>query len=70
VVVTGVLYPQYVGRAYALVDAVVDRLLEPGGTLVSCHVDEWYRHRFPYSLIDACLYRYRDLTHRLEVLLK
>ncbi len=70
VVVTGVLYRQYIGGGFALIDLVVDRLLEPGGVLVSCQIDEWYRHRFPYSLIDACLYRYRGMTHRLEVFLK
>lgn len=70
VVVTGVLYPQYLGGGYSLVDLLVDGLLEPGGVLVSCQIDEWYPHRFPYSLIDACLYRYRDRTHRLEVFLK
>lgn len=70
VTITGVLYPQYIGRAASVVSLIVDRLLAPGGILVTCHIDEWNPPRFPYVQLDTALYPYRGHTHRLEVFLK
>lgn len=70
IVITGVLYPQYIGRAFSVVATLVDELLRPGGYVASCHIDEWKPPRFPYSLIDAAFYPYRGRTHRLEICVK
>lgn len=70
VVITGVLYPQYVGRALNLVYHIVDNLLIEGGILVSVHIDSWYRARFPYLMLKEHFYPYREYTHRLEVYVK
>ncbi len=70
VLITGVLYPQYIGSGFSMVRLIIDDLLDAGGHLVSCHIDEWSPWRFPYTTIDVSYYRYRDYTHRLEVLQK
>ncbi len=67
VVITGVLYAQYIGRTSSLVRQRIDELLEEGGILISCHIDEWHPPRFPYTTLDVVLYPYRDHAHRLEV---
>lgn len=66
VVITGVLYEQYIGKGRAVVRCLVDDLLEDGGTLVSCHIREWSPLRFPYGLLDMTLYPYREYAHQLE----
>jgi SAM-dependent methyltransferase len=66
VVITGVLYPQYIGRTSSLVRQRIDAVLEEGGILVSCHINEWNPPRFPYTTLDVALYPYRSHTHRLE----
>ena len=70
VVITGVLYEQYIGRGASVVRCLVDDLLVDGGILASCHIREWSSSRFPYSLLDTTLYPYRDYTHQLEVFRK
>lgn len=67
IVATGVLYPQYIGDSAGLIYLIMDDLLEPGGILVSCHIDEWYTLRFPYTTIHREYYPYREYTHLLEV---
>lgn len=69
IVITGVLYEQYIGKAQAVVRWNVDQLLASGGILASCHIREWARVRFPYSLLDMSLYPYRQYTHQLEIFL-
>lgn len=70
VVITGVLYPQYIGAATALARYEIDQVLQPGGVVVSCHIDEWNAPRLPYTLLDTTLYPYREYVHRLEVYIK
>ncbi|MGE3769782.1 MAG: class I SAM-dependent methyltransferase [Bdellovibrionales bacterium] len=67
IVITGVLYPQYIGDASSLARLVIDNLLAPGGHLVSCHIMDWAPPGFTYNLLDRTLYTYRDYTHLLEV---
>lgn len=67
VVITGVLYPQYIAKAFSVVAQRIDALLEDGGLLASCHIDEWKPPRFPYTSLDTVLYPYRGHTHRLEL---
>jgi SAM-dependent methyltransferase len=70
VVITGVLYPQYIGDSWVTVAAAIDRLLNPRGILAACHIHEWTRHRFPYARLTQAWYRYRSYTHCLEVFVK
>jgi 2-polyprenyl-3-methyl-5-hydroxy-6-metoxy-1,4-benzoquinol methylase len=70
IVITGVLYPHYIGDTEALACIIIDDLLQPGGHLVSCHIEEWYRARFPYITLRREYYPYREYTHILEVYLK
>lgn len=67
VVITGVLYPQYIGRSFSVVREVIGSLLDVNGVVASCHIDEWNPPRFPYPLLDISLYPYRGYTHRLEI---
>lgn len=69
-VITGVLYRQYIGGAFSLVQMIVDDLLEENGVLISVHIDDWCRRIFPYTLLDMSYYSYREYIHRLEVYLK
>ncbi len=67
VVATGVFYPQYLAQSKKLVYEIVDRVLVPGGILVSVHIHEWYALRFPYVTLHREYYSYREYTHILEV---
>lgn len=70
IVITGVLYPQYIGNSWTLIAYVIDGLLMSGGILAACHIHEWTRHRFPYPRIKQSWYPYRNYTHCLEVFCK
>lgn len=70
IIITGVLYPQYIGKGFSIVRLLVDRLLEPHGVLATVHIDEWCPWRFPYTLLHSDLSPYRQYFHRLEVFLK
>jgi 2-polyprenyl-3-methyl-5-hydroxy-6-metoxy-1,4-benzoquinol methylase len=67
IVITGVLYPQYIGEGNRLATVIVDELLKDGGHLVTAHIFEWYRLRFPYTALVREYYGYREYTHVLEV---
>jgi trans-aconitate methyltransferase len=70
ITITGVLYPQYIGRATNLVYRIIDPLLARGGVLASVHIDAWYQCRFPYLLMKEHFYPYRTYIHRLEIYVK
>jgi predicted TPR repeat methyltransferase len=67
VVITGVMYPQYIGHGSELVKMIVDSLLKRGGVLVSVHISDWYRSRFRYPRVSDSVYFYRNYHHLLEV---
>ncbi len=67
IVITGVLYKQYIGRGVVIIQSIIDKLLNPSGILVSCHISDWHYCPFPYPLIDKTLYTYREYSHQLEV---
>ena len=69
IVITGVLYPQYLGKATAVARYNIHQLLAPRGVVASCHIREWARVRLPYSILDMSLYPYREFTHQLEIYL-
>ncbi len=70
VIITGVLYPQYIGKSEMLTYLIVDSLLKINGNLVSCHIDDWYTCRFPYITLCREYYPYKIYNHILEVYTK
>ncbi|MGB9697806.1 MAG: class I SAM-dependent methyltransferase [Thermodesulfobacteriota bacterium] len=70
IVITGVLYPQYIGNSEKLIYTIIDDLLICRGILVCCHIEEWYSARFPYITLHREYYSYREYVHILEVYLK
>jgi SAM-dependent methyltransferase len=70
IVVTGVLYPQYIGKSLQLVNVILDSLLKSGGILLSSHVHEWYQSRFPYMTVSREWYQYRKFFQIMEVYCK
>lgn len=70
IVITGVLYSQYIGNSHNLIYAVIERLLVNDGILLCCHIDQWYKARFPYLMLEYCFFNYREYTQRLEVYVK
>lgn len=67
IIITGVLYPQYIGRAFNLINIKLDQILMEGGYLVLVHIHDWYKVGFPYKLLDRQIYPYREYDHLLEV---
>jgi len=70
IVITGVLYRQYIAESHRLVYVLIDRLLKPGGILLCSHVYEWYKMRFPYLTINREYFAYREYSQVLEVYCK
>lgn len=70
IVVTGVLYPQYIGRSWAQIRVALDRLLVSGGILAMCHIQEWTRQPITYPRLRQSWYAYKGYTHALEVFVK
>jgi 2-polyprenyl-3-methyl-5-hydroxy-6-metoxy-1,4-benzoquinol methylase len=67
IIITGVLYQQYIGDASNLIYVLIDQILEDEGHLVSVHINEWNICRFPYLRTKEIIYPYRDYNHKLEV---
>ncbi|MFH6963228.1 methyltransferase domain-containing protein [Flavobacterium plurextorum] len=67
VIITGVLYPQYIGKSSSLIYLLIDKILKQDGILISVHINEWYSSQFPYFRINQLYYNYREFTHNLEI---
>lgn len=70
VVITGVLYSQYLGDASRLAIVLIDKVLKPGGILVACHIYSWLKVRFPYLSVSREYFSYREYSQILEVYYK
>lgn len=70
IVITGVLYPQYLGPANRLAILLIDQILKPGGILVTSHIYSWLKIRFPYYTISREYFAYREYSQVLEVYYK
>ncbi len=70
IVITGVLYPQYIGKSFSLSYIIIEELLEKNGILASVHINEWYSAQFPYLKLEQKYYDYREFTHDLQVYAK
>lgn len=67
IIITGVLYPQYIGQAKNIIYNTIDDLLSVGGYIISVHINQWYSCRFPYVKLKQLTYKYREFEHLLEV---
>jgi SAM-dependent methyltransferase len=67
IVITGVLYPQYISSARRLVIVLIDQILKPGGILVCSHIYAWLKIRFPYLTVSREYFEYREYSQVLEV---
>jgi 2-polyprenyl-3-methyl-5-hydroxy-6-metoxy-1,4-benzoquinol methylase len=70
IVITGVLYPQYIAESIRLVYVLIDQLLKPGGILVCSHIYAWHKARFPYLTVSREYFAYREYSQVLEVYCK
>ena len=70
IIITGVLYKQYIGKSLNLIYDYLNSWLNIDGILISVHIDEWYVAKFPFFLYKSLYYKYRDYTHKLEVYIK
>lgn len=70
VVITGVLYLQYIGNSSSLIYLLIDKVLAAKGTLISVHINEWYNCQFPYLRTKQAFYNYREYIHNLEIYIK
>jgi len=67
IIITGVLYPQYIGNSSSLIYLLIDKILKQNGILISVHINEWYFSQFPYLKTNHLYYEYREFTHNLEI---
>nr|WP_262916806.1 class I SAM-dependent methyltransferase [Aestuariivivens insulae] len=70
VLITGVLYQQYIGDSSNLIYLLIDQILEERGHLVTVHINEWNICQFPFLKLKEVIYPYRDYNHKLEVYVK
>ncbi len=66
-IITGVLYPQYIGNSSSLIYLLIDKILEKKGVLISVHINEWYKCQFPYIKTMQHFYMYREFIHNFEI---
>ena len=70
IIITGVLYEQYIGKSLCLIYDYINSWLNIDGVLISVHIDEWYDAKFPFFTYRSLYYKYRNYTHKLEVYIK
>lgn len=70
IIITGVLYEQYIGNSKTLVYHIIDQILKHEGYLMSVHISSWYKIKFPYLLIKDYCYDYKQYLHKLELYIK
>ena len=70
IIITGVLYPQYIGKSSSLIYLLIDKILNKDGILACVHINEWYNSQFPYLKFKQQFYSYREYTHNLEIYCK
>lgn len=67
IIITGVLYKQYIGDSSSLIYQIIDNLLMENGELILVHIEEWKICNFPFRKIKEIKYPYREFTHNLEI---
>jgi 2-polyprenyl-3-methyl-5-hydroxy-6-metoxy-1,4-benzoquinol methylase len=70
IVITGVLYSQYIGEGKSLIYKTINNFLANDGILICSHINEWYSLRFPYLMLENYFFDYREYTQCLEVYVK
>jgi SAM-dependent methyltransferase len=67
VLVTGVLYPHYLGKSQNFINRNISKVLKHHGYLISVHIAEMNPIRTFFTEIDSWSYQYREYTHELTV---
>lgn len=67
IIITGVLYPQYIGNSSSLIYLLIDKILEDKGILITVHINDWCTAQFPYLKTKQFFYNYRQYVHNLEI---
>ncbi|MFZ1721700.1 MAG: class I SAM-dependent methyltransferase [Microgenomates group bacterium] len=67
IIITGVLYPQYIGNSKNLIYHLIDTCLDKSGILMCVHISDWYKSRFPYIQLEKYIYDYRTYSHIMEI---
>ncbi|MNP44486.1 bifunctional 3-demethylubiquinone-9 3-methyltransferase/ 2-octaprenyl-6-hydroxy phenol methylase [compost metagenome] len=70
VVLSEVLYAPYIGDSYSLIYSIIDNILNENGVVITCHVDDYYRMRFPYLLKNQLYFEKENYNYKLEVYIK
>jgi len=67
IVMTGILYRQYIENKESIVLTNVDKVLEHNGYLILCHIENWAYIKFPYKLVEWDLFDYGKYYQKIEV---
>ncbi len=67
ILITGVMYKQYIADSNTSIYSIVEKLLAKNGFLVSVHIDQWYKSRFPFPQLRSFTYSYREYIHKMEI---
>lgn len=70
IIITGVLYKQYIGDSSNLIYLLIDQILKEKGHLLIVHINEWNICHFPYLRLKEVMYPYREYNHKLEIYVK
>ncbi|SDG28485.1 Methyltransferase domain-containing protein [Fontibacillus panacisegetis] len=65
-----VLYEPYIGGSCNLIYKIIDNILNENGVVITCHVDDYYRMRFPYLLKNQLYFDNENDIYKLEVYIK
>ena len=69
IILTGVLYPHYLGENRVIVNENIKKISRKSCTVISVHIKEWEPFRLDENFveIDRWFYPYRNFTHELIV---
>ncbi len=72
IILTGVLYPHYLGENRVIVNENIKKILRENGTVIAVHIAEWTPFKLDENFveIDRWFYPYRNFTHELIVMRK
>ena len=67
IVITGVLYRQYLEGKEQIVLNNLNTLLKTNGVLLSCHIAPWLYIAIPYKRLEFEVFDYREYRQKLEI---
>jgi SAM-dependent methyltransferase len=72
IILTGILYPHYLGENRVVVNQTLAKISRPNCIVISVHISDWSPYTLDESFveIDRWFYPYRTYTHELTVMRK